>query len=253
MTARQDFLFFGKSIFFPKSGILAIGDLQIGYEVMLKNKGFHLPLNQLKQTIKDIEKIIDNLMSGGYIIRKIILLGDIKHHFGYDYEEKFHVRKLLEFLENKVGKNNLILIRGNHEKFDLDGRDYHDFFIDKKNRTLFLHGHKLFPDINLKNTKRIVMGHIHPAVYIHENKGVKREKYKCFLIGKWKKKESIILPSFFPLIEGTALNPDSSEKLRHNDYGEEFGIIPLKALQKFNVFIVGEDKAYDFGVLRDIA
>ncbi|MBS3074523.1 metallophosphoesterase [Candidatus Pacearchaeota archaeon] len=247
---NREFLLIGKSVFFPSSGILALSDLQIGYEVMLKNQGLYFPLSQLRRTIRGIEEIINKIHAKNYTISRIILLGDIKHHFGYDYEEKSQVRELLEFLENKVGRNNLILIRGNHEKFDLDGRDYADFFIDKATGTLFLHGHKLFSGINLKSVNRIVMGHIHPAVYLQESGGVKRERYKCFLVGKWKHKGVVILPSFFPLIEGTALN--SNDKLKHNDYGEDFGIIPLKELRKLTVLIVGIDKVYEFGRLKNL-
>jgi len=88
------------------------------------------------------------------------------------------------------------------------------------------------------------MGHLHPATYLTDKIGcIKKEKYKCFLIGKWKNKKIIILPSFFSLIEGTDIEQDK-------DYGKnkykDFSIIPKKKLKKFNIFIVGKDKIYEF-------
>lgn len=249
---NKDFILVGKGIFFKNSGILAVGDLQIGYETMLREKGFYLPLNQLKKTIEDLKAIIDKIQREGHEINKVILLGDIKHHFGFQIEEKYHVREVLEFIENEIGRNNLILIRGNHEKFNLDGRDYKDFYIDNtenSTKTIFLHGDKEFPELKDKSIKRIIMGHIHPAVTLKDKEDIKKEKFKCFLIGKWKRKDVIILPSFFPLKEGTSLNEGD---LSRNDYNEDFGIVPLSELKKFDVFIVGKDGIYNFGKLKSL-
>jgi metallophosphoesterase superfamily enzyme len=80
-----------------------------------------------------------------------------------------------------------VLIRGNHDTFTLKGYELKDFYIE--NEISFIHGYPSYPEIFEKGIKTIVMSHIHPAVSIHDKKGVKKEKYKAFLVGKYKKKK----------------------------------------------------------------
>jgi len=69
----------------------------------------------------------------------------------------------------------------------------------------------------------------------------KVEKYKCFLVGEWKGKTLIVLPSFFPLIEGTDVNKERLlSPYLHQDIGS------------FDVYIVADDKAYKFGQLKNL-
>mgnify|MGYP001574584138 CR=1 FL=1 len=78
---------------------------------------------------------------------------------------------------------------------------------------------------------------MHPAISIAKN--VKKEIYKCFLVGKYKDKEIVILPSFFPLIEGADVNiEDTNLAFKLN-------------LRGFEVYVVG-DKVYDFGKLSKV-
>jgi len=236
----MNFELINKSIFFPEQGILAMGDLHFGYESMLKGQGVMLPFNQLVNTEEEVDKIIQVIKSRNYNLNKIILLGDIKHHFKFEKSEKFEVRNFLRFLEQYLPQNKIILIKGNHEKFELDNREYKDYHIEGD--IIFVHGDKSFPEILDKKINTIVMGHTHPAVTLKE--GVKKEKYKCYLIGKWKNKELIILPSFIPLIAGTEIS---------NDYrSKNFAIISKKEMQKFKVFVVGKKRVLEFGKLEDI-
>ena len=110
----------------------------------------------------------------------------------------------------------------------------------------FIHGHKPFPEIFDKKVKVIVSGHLHPSITLEENPGVKREAYKCFLEGEYKGKTFIVMPSFFGFIEGTAVN-DYKE-----DYIESFSIIPRKAMLNAKVHVIGEDKVYEFGRVKDL-
>ena len=72
---------------------------------------------------------------------------------------------------------------------------------------------------------------------------IKSEKFKCFLVGKYKRKQVIILPSFLPNVEGTAVN-------LYLNNGRCF--IPKKTLEKFNVYIIGKERILDFGVLKNL-
>ena len=44
----EEFIFIGKSVFFSDQEILAIGDLHLGYEQMLKKSGIGLPETQIE-------------------------------------------------------------------------------------------------------------------------------------------------------------------------------------------------------------
>lgn len=240
----KDFILLNKSIFFPKKGILAIGDLHIGYERMLKTSGFEFPINQIKETKKELEKIFEEIRSKKFKLKKIVLLGDMKHFFIFDKGEKYDVYDLISFLSEKIGEKNLVIIKGNHEKFSLTKLKGRDYFITGE--IAFTHGDKLFPEILNKKIKTIVLGHLHPAVIIHDQKSHKKEKYKCFLIGKWKGKTCIILPSFLQVTIGTEIIKEYKDK-------KNWAFIPKKSLLKFKALVIGEEnKIYNFGVLKNL-
>lgn len=225
-----------KSLFFPENGILAIGDLHLGYESMLQQSGIEIPFNQLQETQIEIDKIIQKINSQNLELKQIILLGDIKHYFKFDKSEKFEVRNFLKFLEQYLPQDKIILIKGNHERFELDNRKYNDFYT--QGDIIFTHGDKFYSEILNKNIKTIVISHLHPATTLKE--GVKKEKYKCYLIGKWKNKELIILPSFIPMIAGTEIN----EKYKNL---KDFSIISKSDMKKLNVFVLDENgKVFEF-------
>ncbi|HKL24343.1 MAG TPA: metallophosphoesterase [Candidatus Nanoarchaeia archaeon] len=250
-NSEVKFRLIGKTIYFPEQGILAVGDLHLGYEEMLKSQGVMVPFNQVEIVKKELADIFNYIQEWKGQLNKVVLLGDIKHHFSFQKGEKFEVRKIMTFLEKYFDKENIILIKGNHERFELDKRKHHDYYLvdagkDKKEYIAFLHGHKSFPEIFNKNVKSIVMGHLHPAVLLEDEQGIKREKYKCHLVGRYKNKKIFILPSFFPLIEGSEIDEMGQQ-------GKEPSFIPLKDLKNFNVNIVNSDdlKVYNFGKLRN--
>jgi hypothetical protein len=155
-------------------------------------------------------------------IDRIIVLGDLKHEFkGINKQEGAETKKLLEILKEKTGK--VILIRGNHDNilkpiaknFGLEIKDYYI-----ENEIAFFHGHKILNELYDKKIKMWITGHIHPAITI--KKGIKGEKYKCFLVGKFKDKKIIIMPSFFPLVEGSDVLKNqaiSFFKINKNNFG----------------------------------
>ena len=237
MTTNKDFLFLSKTLFFPKQGILAIGDLHLGYDEMIKEEGINLPFDQLEETKKELEIIIKRIKAI-YTLKKIILLGDIKHHFQFQREEVSDLRNFLRFLEKYLPKENIILIKGNHDTFTLNDYKLHEYYIEKD--IAFTHGEQDFLELYDKNIKTIVMSHLHPAVLIKDKLNIKREKYKCFLVGKYKKKQFIILPSFFSITEG-------SEIYEYNK-GEKYQqIIPKDKLKSFETYVIGRNSVYYFG------
>jgi hypothetical protein len=244
---KPPFTLISKTIFFPREGILAIGDLHLGYDAMLKEEGINLNFNQLEETKKELELIIKKIRAL-YTLKKIILLGDIKHHFAFFKTEIFDLRNFLNFLGKFLPKQNIILIRGNHDTFTLKDYELKDFYIEGS--LAFTHGHKNFPELfNNKEIKTIVMSHIHPAVLIKDKKGIKREKFKCFLTGKYKSKEFIVVPSFFPLIEGSEISEIEYSRSNSRRWNQ---IIPKEKLKSFQTYVVGKNRIYNFGKFGEI-
>lgn len=220
-----------------KVKILVIGDLHLGYEGSLRQSGIMVPVSLSKQVMEDFEKIISKIG----VVDKIIILGDVKHEFGKILKEEWNgITNFLEHVKNKCKE--LIVIEGNHDKIlnpilkklEIVGKDY---FIWEN--FCFFHGDKSFEIINSKKIKYWIIGHGHPAINLQDE--IKKEKYKCFLIGKYKKKNIIIVPSFFPLFEGT--DP--------RDFN--LGLFKDFELNNFEVKIVGENlEVLNFGKLGKI-
>lgn len=237
-----DYEFIGKTLFFPEKGILVIGDLHIGYDHMLEQSGVLIPKKQVKDIIKELKDITNMLNSK---LKKIILIGDLKHAFGFKHSEKNEFREIMKFLGEILPEENIILIKGNHDTIDYSfERKMKKFYIDGD--ILFIHGHEKSKEMSSEKIKTVVFGHLHPAVLLTEKPGVKKEIYKCFLTGKFKGKKMIMVPSFLEFTEGTLVN-----EYREN-YWEDFAIVSHKDIMNFDIHIIGKDKIYDFGKVKDL-
>lgn len=238
------YIFIDETLFFPKEEILVIGDLHIGYDYMLRELGILIPEQQTKDTIKRIKKIFDKIKDKNYKLKKVVFLGDIKHSFGFEFEERNEFRKIIEIIETKVKKEDIIIIKGNHDTVDYTSdKKMKPFHVEKD--ILFIHGHKSCKEIIDKKIKIVVSGHLHPSIIISEKKGIKKEMYKCFLEGISKGKTFIVLPSFFGFVEGTPVN------YYGENHVESFSIIPKKDIMKFNVYVIGKDDVYGFGKVKN--
>jgi len=217
-----------------KEKILVIGDLHLGFEESLNRSGVLISRKMFEELLEDLDEIFSAVGE----VDKIVLLGDVKNDFGeINKQEWSDVVKLFEYLEDKCKE--IVIIKGNHDNMlkgiakqrDIEVKDY--FVLGEY---CFLHGDKDFPAIYDKRIKYWIVGHAHPAVKLSD--GVKIEKYKCFLIGKYKGKKIIIVPSFFEYSAGS--------DFRENDLNLAW---PFN-VEKFEVCVVGEDlKVLDFGKL----
>ncbi len=211
---------------------LIIGDLQFGYEEYLNKKGVMIPRFQTEDALERI----NNTISKCGDLKRIVFNGDIKHEFGRISKQEWSsiTRMLDELIKSYV----VVIVKGNHdvllepiiknygkkvsfvEKFILD-----DLFI--------VHGDKLF---NCKE-KTIIIGHEHPSISFVEKPG---EKFKCFLKGKWKRKNLIVIPSFSSLAVGS-------------DIRQEKFLSPYleNGIKDFEIFII-EDKVYNFGKFKNL-
>lgn len=236
MNSKKNIEFVGKCLVVGGE-ILVIGDLHLGYVEALRRSGIHLPAKLFEVVEKDLLEILSRTGK----MKKIILLGDVKHAIGSILgEERKDFRKLFNLLSQY--STEIVLIKGNHdvllqpilEEYSIKLVDFYTY-----DGIAFVHGNKDFPELHSKDVGLWVMGHAHPAVTLRE--GVKFETYKCFLSGKYKSKNIIIVPSFFPFVEGT--DPRS----------REFNLPWEFNLNSFNVNIVGEGlEVLEFGKLKTI-
>jgi putative SbcD/Mre11-related phosphoesterase len=245
-SKNKRYVFIGKTLFFPKERILAVGDLHLGYEGALRSRGLEVPIKQFEEMQEELEKTIKYIRAVYGKIEEVVFLGDIKHHFNFVATEKEEVKKLISFLRKQnIDENKVIFIRGNHERNDKSGK-YIDYYLFKD--IAFIHGDRDFIEIYDQNINLVVMGHIHPTVTLEDEMKIKKEKYKCFLAGKYKKKEFVIVPSFLKITEGVSLTEFIDE------HGHDFSTVPDKDMKEFNVFIcqeLGED-ALNFGKLKEL-
>jgi len=242
LYTQEEYEFIGKSVFFPKQGILVVGDLHLGYEFTIRQPGSYVPATQFSETKKDLEDIFEVIKKRGNRLKKVIFLGDVKHFFSYMRAEKNLFEELLMLIGKHVKQENIIVIKGNHEKLaNLADKEFVE--IHKEKDLAFIHGDIENKQAFTKEIKTILMGHLHPAINLKDSQGIKSEKYKTFLLGKYKKKNIIILPSFLPSVEGTSINQHLSDT---------HCFLPAKKLQDFKVFIIGKNKTYEFGLLNSL-
>jgi len=218
-----------------KEKILVVGDLHFG--VGEESIGSILSGEVYGQIIDDLNEIFNKTGK----VNQIVLLGDLKNNFSeLNQEERNDFINFFDYLERKCDK--IIITKGNHDNFLINFTSKRkiellDYYISGKYS--FLHGDRDFNEIKDKNIKYWIMGHLHPAIVLSE--GVKNEKYKCFLEGKWKDKKIVILPSFSGLKEGIDV------KNIKNEMPWNF------KLNEFEVKVVGEKlKVLEFGKLKKL-
>jgi metallophosphoesterase superfamily enzyme len=105
----------GYGLYLEEPQILAIGDLHLGLEEELNNRGVMIPRTNFIIVKKELYRIFTQLSEKKFEIQKIILMGDIKHEFGrINRQEINEVKELIQLLEKKCKQ--IILIKGNHDK-----------------------------------------------------------------------------------------------------------------------------------------
>lgn len=189
---------------------LVIGDIHIGIEQRLKNKGLKID-NITERMIADI---LDT--SAEFDVNKIIILGDIKDSILYpERYERFQIKKFF----NELSIYDVVLLSGNHDSHmsEILNVKLKMEYIFGKN--VFLHGNR-WPSEESMLSDSIFIGHNHMAISIKENGHVvyndkvwmrskllvknARLKYKKFN----KNIELIAVPSFNPFIIGSNILDD---------------------------------------------
>ncbi len=213
MNKIKGFEIVDRCLYWKAEKTLIVGDLHLGYEDVLFRRGASFPRRQLDETLEIFKKVFEKTGK----VERVILLGDVKHYFAgvlrEEFEDFFNVLELIKKNLRKEGK--VIITKGNHDNIlkpistNYKEVELLDYFVLKN--VLFFHGdkfgfEKVKKELGKKKIKRVVVGHFHPALILSDN--VKREKYKCFLLGEVFEKDFIFVPSFFPLVEGSDINSE---------------------------------------------
>jgi len=158
--------------------------------------------------------------------------GDLKHEFaGMSSSEWKGTDAFFQALEGK----NIVIIKGNHDPilpFVLTHTKILPFL--KIGDVLIAHGDKILQE----EAKVIIIGHEHCAIGLKE--GMRVEKFKCFLKGKYKDSILLSMPSSNLATEGT----DILRSERLSPYLQQ-------DLGNFEVFIVS-GQVYAFGKVKDL-
>jgi len=222
------------AVWLPRERVLAITDIHLGYEEALNKRGVMIPRQQFRDTVQRLERILN-----GIAPETVLINGDLKHEFGTISQQEWRdVLKFLDFLLRHAKR--VVLIRGNHDSVlgplaEKKGLELCDSY--RAGKVLFSHGNRV-PDI-AAGVRTIVVGHEHPAVSVRE--GSRVEVFKCWLLGKWKGRDLLVMPSFNLMAEGTDI---LSERL----------LSPLLTdIEGFRVFAVSDEgEVLPFGTVADL-
>ncbi len=229
MVKIERFEAVGKCLFWREKKTLVIGDLHLGYEDSLVEQGIAVLKTELNEILEDLKKIFEIVGK----VKKVILLGDVKHYFGRVLAGEFNgVYKVFDLIKgNLYVGGELLVCKGNHDTAlesvvnDYDFVSLRESFVIED--VLFSHGDKINLEKIDKKIKLVVIGHHHPAITLQDREGIKKERYKCFYFGDGEKQDIIFAPSFS---------------------NSRFGVESLPWFDgKLKVFIVSEEKVYDFG------
>ncbi|MBR9700295.1 metallophosphoesterase [Candidatus Woesearchaeota archaeon] len=227
----ETLVLFENAVFLPKEKTIVVADLQLGYEQQLRALGHNIVYEQAKKMLKQLEKLL--ILTEA---ERLVLNGDLKHEFGrISSQEKRDIKMILRRLKKRV---EIVVVKGNHDTLTkpltdelgielLDSWSSGDF--------LCVHGHKLPEELQ----KTIIIGHLHPAVLLSD--GVRREKYKCFLVGNYKRKRLLVLPSFSTITDGANILKTGSNSPLLND----------RSLKNCEVFVIA-DEIRPFGTVKDL-
>ncbi len=230
-------------LYFKKYKLLAITDIQFGYEESLNKKGVLVPRIIHKETLQRMEAMLQECcsISNTKKIAAVLVNGDFKHEFGNISETEWrHCIRFLKLLQEYT--NRIILVKGNHDAFlepiaKTRGLEVVDHYL--LDDILFVHGDRIHTLAVEKRINTLIIGHEHPAVTVSQWPRI--ERYKAFLIGKWKSKQLIVLPSMNLCTEGNDVLKEAllSPFLKNTDIGS------------FEAYLLA-DKPYYFGKLKNL-
>jgi hypothetical protein len=146
---------------------MVIADLHIGWEMVLSEKGIHVP-TQMPKLLRKLSNLI-----ASYKPERLLILGDVKHTVATaEIGEWQDIPDFFNELKKQVKE--IYIIRGNH-----DGNL--EPLLPENIKLLpatgiamgevgFFHGHR-WPSPSLLSCRILVMGHVHPVVAFRDPAG----------------------------------------------------------------------------------
>ena len=202
------------ALFIESKKILVIGDLHIGIESELNERGLNVESQTQKMT-DHLLALCDKFKPGD-----IVLLGDVKHNI--PFSTNLERRDVKNFLNAIQDLGNIHIIPGNHDgniaRLSPENMRIHPssgFIIENIG---FVHGHR-WPEPEIFQCDQIIMGHTHPTVMLTdrlEHKSFEPCWIKSRFINKNLKEKYpgancsklLVIPAFNPLCGGIAVNKD---------------------------------------------
>ncbi len=227
------------AIYFKELDLIAISDLQIGYESHLAEKGIFVPQIQTRQLIKNLREI--SFLKNA---KRLLINGDLKHEFSRPtLQEIREIKEFLEFAKNIFKE--IIIVKGNHDNYILNILEEMEFpvydpYYEEKGYCFF-HGDK---EIDLPECKYLIIGHEQPMILLKH--GFDKVKVKALLIGEYNRKTLIVLPAFSTIASGSEINVLNKDELLSP-------ILKKCNLDNFDVYAIEErfDTFY-LGKLKDL-
>ncbi|MEG3224923.1 MAG: phosphoesterase [Methanobacteriales archaeon Met13] len=177
---------------------LIISDLHLGYEEALNYQGVMVPKFQYPLLTSRLEEVLSHQPAEGIIIN-----GDFKHEFGkISRQEWSETLNFVDFLRDHFQE--IVLIQGNHDPLTpiiarKTGLEVHKYF--STGDFLVMHGDQVPKKWDEIGEEPLIIGHEHPTVGLRSGERV--EKIKCYLKGKFRQKNLLVMPSFNFVSEGS--------------------------------------------------
>lgn len=219
---------------------LLFSDFHLGFEESLNRQGIFVPRLHYKDIVARLDLIFLALQEQKKSVKTIVITGDLKHDFGRIQRQEWKdILNLTDYLLKHCSK--LVLIKGNHDTILQPIANKKGIQLVPNYRVdsiLVIHGDVLPKDLH--GVKTIIMGHEHPAIGLRAKGRV--ERYKCYLVGTYKRRTLIVQPSFNLLVEGS-------------DVLHEQLLSPLLTdISSFNTFVLDEkdNNILAFGTIRSL-
>jgi uncharacterized protein len=216
---------------------LIISDLHLGYEQSLNAEGIMVPRFQYPLIVERLKEIRDKSS-----VANIVVNGDLKHEFGQISRQEWNeTQEFLDYL--KANFDDIVLIKGNHDNFTKFIAQNSDLEVEESFQIgdcLVLHGDKIPDNLSDKEAENLIIGHEHPCIGLRSGERV--EKIKCYLAGRYKEWNLIVMPSFNFVTEGS-------------DILQERPLSPfVKAVSngELEVYAVENFEVFQFGKIKDI-
>lgn len=151
----------------PGDRTLVISDLHIGWEVQLSEQGIHIP-SQMTRMLNRLMEIIELTRP-----KTLVILGDVKHAVArVELEEWKDIPRFFEALAGKLSR--VMVVPGNHDG-NLEALTPKDVEICPSSGIMLdgvglLHGHA-WPSPSLLRCESLVMGHVHPTLFLKDSLG----------------------------------------------------------------------------------